>query len=130
MVAEAAKVVFPGWAWVLTLIVPPAGVLLSTYLASQPARRVSKAERDIKLLASFIDLMSRAHARADRVIGIGEQNAAIVAVREMGERHDVLLGPALAGLRTMNRHYSEEQKEVLDVLPEAVRALEKLERRT
>ena len=123
MVAETTNTV-PGWTWLLTLLVSPAAAVLVAYFTTRPAYRVSNAERDVKLVTQFVELMGRAHGRTDRPVGVGEQNAAIEAVSEMGKRHDVLFRPALVGLRSMNAHYSQTDKDRLEALGDALRTLE------
>lgn len=99
------------------------------FIAVLPLILGARAERTGRLLISFTDLMGRAHARSDQRpegIGLAEQEAAIIAVAELGSRYSgLLLAPALAGLRSLSRNYKPEELERLaSTLPGAVLFLE------
>ena len=60
---------------------------------------------------AFYELMMKAQARGGYQVGLAEQEAALVAVGVMGWRYpDLLLGPALAGIRSIDRHYAPADK--------------------
>ncbi len=96
---------------------------LVAYIATFPLIRASKADRDTKLMVTFVDLMARAQARGgERTLGAAEQVAAISAVAEMGRRHPTLWRPALWGLRSIDQFYDD--KAVFLSLPESLQSLE------
>jgi hypothetical protein len=117
------------WLVFAAAVVPTLGVVLAAFLAARPLYRTSKAERDARLVTLFVEIMAKAPAREDRVVGVGEQNAAIAAVAGMGVRYpDVLLEPALAGLESINTFFADSGKERLIALPESLKKLKDIQR--
>jgi hypothetical protein len=113
------------WLVFLATVIPTLGIIAAAYFAARPAYLASTAEKDVKIVASFTEVMGRAQARSDtRVLGRAEQQAAIVVVAEMGTNYpDLLLDAALAGLEDIDASYPEEDKKAMTALPAALAKL-------
>lgn len=69
----------------------------------------AKAENDVKLLTLFTKMFEIAHSRPP--VGRASQEAAIIAVGELGVKYEVLREPALQGLKSLKEQFVETPDE-------------------